>query len=254
VRSQHSPSRQADTGPPSKGARRRSLRDIRDESTHLNEAQSCAILLSIDGFVIAACPYPGQRLSVTLEEAGLPVATMIERRMRQVDILSTAAALIDGGEIDDAVELCRESLIHHCHTLRFPLAAGARLRRAGEQVVPPADVPQRIRVACRDGFVDRYSPERWRLLNPGAVRVLNLLMGDSAVPTTLSNGTPRSYRGNTSVWWDSWPTVDHRLPRARRGDNSDDNLLCTSWWRNDTKKDANVAETGWIVQPPRRCR
>ncbi|HEX6254242.1 MAG TPA: hypothetical protein VFZ70_00385 [Euzebyales bacterium] len=61
---------------------------------------------------------------------------------------------------------------------------------------------------------------------------------------------PWAYRANAPVWWDLWPTVDHLTPRARSGTNAEDNLACVSWWRNDTKGDRTLAETGWTLQAP----
>lgn len=52
------------------------------------------------------------------------------------------------------------------------------------------------------------------------------------------------------MWWDTWPTIDHKKPRGLGGDNDDANLVCTSWWRNDTKRALHADNTGWELQPP----
>lgn len=106
---------------------------------------------------------------------------------------------------------------------------------------------ERTAVCHRDGFIDRLSPERWRLVYPGAIRVLSLELPGAF--DTHPDG-PWAYRANAPVWWDLWPTVDHLTPRARSGTNAHNNLACVSWWRNDAKGDRTLGETGWMLQPP----
>jgi hypothetical protein len=172
----------------------------------------------------------------------------IERRMRQGEVLTRAADALAAGDIAAATTVCRDELVVGADTIRFPLAVVTNAPSSGP-VVPRASVAERLRIAYRDGFVDRYSPERWRLVNPGATRVINLRVGDGALPTRMSAGTVRAYAGNAPVWWDCWPTVDHRVPWSRGGGGGDDNLLCTSWWRNDSKRALSAEETGWTVHP-----
>jgi hypothetical protein len=173
----------------------------------------------------------------------------VERRMRQVEVLVQAAEHLTAGRVAEATGVCHEGLLREATTLRFPVARSAVRGDVTGPLLPRTTITQRMRIATRDGFVDRYSPERWHLVNPGAVRVIALRVGDEALPTVLSSGTVRAYRGNAPVWWDCWPTVDHRLPWSRGGSSQDDNLVCTSWWRNDTKRAMNTEETGWQVQP-----
>jgi hypothetical protein len=174
----------------------------------------------------------------------------VERRMRQADVLTLVADHITAGDLPAAVATCREGLVSRPETIRFPVAVTAATSRAAGAVVPRATVAERMRVAHRDGFVDRYSTERWRLVNPGALRVISLRVGGEALPTRVSAGTIRAYAGNAPVWWDLWPTVDHRVPWSRGGSGDEDNLICTSWWRNDSKRALSTAETGWEVHGP----
>ncbi len=171
--------------------------------------------------------------------------------MSQSMVLARVASLLDAGDSDDAQEVCRDAFAGSgpVTTIRFPMRK-LKLACFSGPVVPSADVRTRLRIAWRDGFLDRYSPERWQLTNPGALRVINLLLGDAALPTKLSSGAPRSYDGNAAVWWDTWPTIDHRVPRGQGGGSDDCNLVCTSWWRNDTKRDAHADDTGWPLQDP----
>jgi hypothetical protein len=182
--------------------------------------------------------------------AGMGSTGNIERRMRQADVLTCVAEHITTGDVSRAVATCRERLVARPETIRFPLARPAAVGQATGAVVPRATVGERLRVATRDGFVDRYSAERWRLVNPGALRVISLRVGGAALPTKVSAGTVRAYAGNAPVWWDLWPTVDHRVPWSRGGSGDADNLICTSWWRNDTKQALSTEETGWQVHEP----
>lgn len=93
--------------------------------------------------------------------------------------------MVDAGNVSAARVLCSEALapLTPATTIRFPMREPVLAHYEGP-VVPPADVTTRLRIAWRDGFVDRYSPERWQLVNPGALRVLNLLVGRRRAPHT----------------------------------------------------------------------
>jgi hypothetical protein len=180
-------------------------------------------------------------------------ATVVERRMGAVDVVVELRDLLERGAVPEATALARSQLERAPATaLPFAAVEGSPFpprsgRSAGARVrgLTPAE---RTSICHRDGFVDRLSPERWRLVYPGALRILSLELR-GAIDTVVSNGTLRSYAGNAPVWWDLWPTVDHLVPRAGGGTNGPDNLACVSWWRNAAKGDLSVEATGWTLQP-----
>ena len=90
-------------------------------------------------------------------------------------------------------------------TIPFPVAppAAGGVGFEGEKVRGLTE-SERTRICYRDGFVDRLSPERFRLVYPGAIRVLSLLLdGACAVIKSvhfeleilwaLDSGDPSSY-------------------------------------------------------------
>jgi hypothetical protein len=173
----------------------------------------------------------------------------IERRMRQGDTLAGAAGALDRGDLEAAIQCCRDGLISRPEEIRFPVSRVAS-RSTGQRKDRKVSPGLRMQIAHRDGFIDRYSPERWRLVNPAVIRIIGLAVGPEALPTVLSDGTPRAPNVNSQVWWDAWPAIDHRLPHSRGGPDDPDNLICVSWWRNETKGALTTQETGWEVQPP----
>lgn len=173
----------------------------------------------------------------------------ITRRLGAADTLARIATALDAGEVQDAVADARASLLPApTTTVAFALPADTRVSSATVKVknLRPAT---RLAVYLRDGFVDRYSPERWRLVHPGALRVLSLRLG-SAMPTELSrHGLPAHYASNAPVWFDVWPTVDHITARSNAARTLLDNLVTCSWWRNDSKRARHFVDTGWDLQP-----
>lgn len=109
---------------------------------------------------------------------------------------------------------------------------------------------EKLRIYQRDGFVDRYSPERWRLVHPGALRALSLRLPKWLHTSMGPHNIPAKHATNSPVWFDVWPAVDHVIPRAHSsGSNAETNLRCVSWWRDTSKGDRLLEETGWQLQP-----
>lgn len=102
---------------------------------------------------------------------------------------------------------------------------------------------QSIKTFLRDGFIDRYSGER--LLFPGALRILSL---------ELPKVFPYQSHWKTSethiAYWYFHPTVDHVVPVARGGSDSQGNLVTTSQMRNSAKSHWLLEEFGWELNPP----
>lgn len=102
---------------------------------------------------------------------------------------------------------------------------------------------QSMKTFLRDGFIDRYSGEK--LLYPGALRILNL---------ELPNEFPYQAHWKASethmAYWHYHPTVDHVVPIARGGSDSESNLVTTSQLRNSAKAHWLLEELGWDLHPP----
>ena len=51
------------------------------------------------------------------------------------------------------------------------------------------------------------------------------------------------------VYWERFPTVDHVMPVARGGADSEENWVTTSMLRNSAKSNWTLEELGWTVRP-----
>ena len=52
------------------------------------------------------------------------------------------------------------------------------------------------------------------------------------------------------AFWELFPTLDHIVPIARGGEDSDANLVSTSMLRNSAKSNWTLEELGWSLYPP----
>jgi hypothetical protein len=103
-----------------------------------------------------------------------------------------------------------------------------------------------IRIFLRDGFVDRYSGAR--LVFPGALRLLSLRL-PSAFPFHPNWKMSETHE----AYWELSPTVDHVVPVARGGADSEANWVTTSMRRNSAKSNWTLNELGWTLLPPGRA-
>lgn len=99
-----------------------------------------------------------------------------------------------------------------------------------------------LRVFTRDGFIDRYSGDR--LVFPGALRLLALKMPD-AIPYHLNWKVSETHQ----AFWHLCPTIDHIVPVARGGEDSEPNMVSTSQLRNSAKSHWLLDEISWELQP-----
>src|SRR5450755_762995 len=51
------------------------------------------------------------------------------------------------------------------------------------------------------------------------------------------------------VYWDLFPTIDHVVPVARGGTDSEENWVTTSMVRNAAKSNWTLEELGWTLKP-----
>ncbi|MGH9957546.1 MAG: HNH endonuclease [Pyrinomonadaceae bacterium] len=104
-----------------------------------------------------------------------------------------------------------------------------------------------IRVFVRDGFTDRYSANR--LVFPGALRVLSL-----NVPSALPFQKNWKMTETHPAYWELFPTIDHVVPVARGGPDTEANWVTTSMLRNSAKGNWTLDELGWHLLPPHNLK
>lgn len=99
-----------------------------------------------------------------------------------------------------------------------------------------------MRTFLRDGFIDRYSGKR--LVFPGTIRLLSLYLPREIPfhPNWKMAETHMSY-------WELFPTIDHIVPIARGGSDTDSNRVTTSMMRNAAKANWTMEELGWSLHP-----
>ena len=102
---------------------------------------------------------------------------------------------------------------------------------------------QSVRVFLRDGFCDRYSGQR--LVNPAALRLVSALLPED-FPAHPNWKQSESHIG----FWELFPTIDHLVPVARGGADSEANWVTASMFRNSAKGNALLDELDWQLHPP----
>jgi hypothetical protein len=128
-------------------------------------------------------------------------------------------------------------------------AAAGDILRAEYPFVPVAPEGRRytefqsLQVFVRDGFVDRYSGQR--LVFPGVFRLLSRLL-----PQEFPFHPNWKMAETHPAYWQLFPTIDHVLPVARGGADSEANWVTTSMLRNAGKANWTLEELGWSLQPP----
>jgi len=120
--------------------------------------------------------------------------------------------------------------------------------RAGYPFKPVQTIARRYSVSeslkqfLRDGFIDRYTGNR--LVNPGVLRLLHVLLGDDFPAHTnwrVSETHP--------AFWELFPTVDHVKPISRGGIDDPDNWVTASMLSNRAKDQWTLEDLGWELHP-----
>jgi hypothetical protein len=102
---------------------------------------------------------------------------------------------------------------------------------------------QCTKVFIRDGFIDCYSGGR--LVFPGTLRLLSLLLPEEFPfhPNWKMDSTHPAF-------WVLFPTIDHVVPVARGGIDTEENWVTTSQLRNSAKANWTLEELSWKLVPP----
>ena len=117
----------------------------------------------------------------------------------------------------------------------YPFTPSVRIsRRYGES--------RALRLFLRDGFVDRYSGDQ--LIFPGVFRILSCIL-----PEEFPFHRNWKMSETHSAYWELFPTIDHLVPIARGGSDSDENWVTTSMLHNTAKANWTIEELGWRLYP-----
>jgi len=102
---------------------------------------------------------------------------------------------------------------------------------------------QSMKIFVRDGFIDRYSGNR--LVFPGALRLLSLLLPSAVFPYHPNWKTDACH----FAFWELFPTIDHLIPVTRGGSDQEDNWVSTSMLMNAAKANFTIEELRWKLFP-----
>ncbi|MFE1242991.1 HNH endonuclease [Fictibacillus sp. NPDC058756] len=100
-----------------------------------------------------------------------------------------------------------------------------------------------LRVFMKDGFIDRYSGQK--LIFPPVLRILSM-----SYPEEFPFHPNWKMSECHPAYWDLLPTIDHIIPIAKGGDNTEENLVSTSMMRNSAKSNFTLEELGWQLHSP----
>ncbi len=104
-------------------------------------------------------------------------------------------------------------------------------------------VTQATRLFMRDGYIDRYTGAR--LVNPAVLRLLS-----TRLPREFPFHSHWKMTETHPAYWELFPTIDHVVPIAPGGPDSEDNWVTTSMLRNSAKANWTLEELGWTLHPP----
>ena len=93
-----------------------------------------------------------------------------------------------------------------------------------------------------DGFIDRYSGAR--LVFPGVLRLLARIL-PAEFPYQLNWKMAETH----IAFWELFPTIDHILPIARGGLDTNENMVTTSMLKNSAKSNWTLKELNWELLP-----
>lgn len=93
-------------------------------------------------------------------------------------------------------------------------------------------------IFIRDGFIDRYRGTR--LVFPPVLRLLSHYLPDE-FPFHKNGKMSESH----IAYWELFPTVDHVVPVARGGTDTEDNWICCSMLTNSIKSNWTLDQLQW---------
>ena len=146
--------------------------------------------------------------------------------LAKADVVARVCGALLEGDRDRASALA---------TAEYPFVANANAGRAYTEV-------QSTCIYRRDGFLDRYTGDR--LIFPGTLRLLSKLM-----PAEFPSHPNWKMSATHMIYWELFPSIDHVVPVARGGADSEENWVTTSMVRNAAKAHWTLEELGWTLRP-----
>lgn len=118
----------------------------------------------------------------------------------------------------------------------YPFKPRARVRRTTSR-------RRILKIAARDGFIDRYTKKK--LIYPAALAVVSAVLTNE-FPVHQNWKMEKTHM----AYWELFPSLDHIVPVARGGDNSDNNIVLTSPIKNAAKANWTLKELEWKLYAP----
>lgn len=118
------------------------------------------------------------------------------------------------------------------------------LRPPRPEAVPErrASLPLQIAIFRRDGFICRYCGKR--TLFPAVLRVLSHLF-----PELLPYHRNWKWAETHPLYWTHATSLDHRIPVARGGESTAENLITACYQCNSIKQNWLLEELCWELRP-----
>lgn len=98
------------------------------------------------------------------------------------------------------------------------------------------------KIFVRDGFIDRYRGTR--LIYPPALRLLSLYL-----PSEFPYHKNGKMTEGHMAYWELFPTIDHIVPVAYGGVDSEENWVCCSMLTNSIKSNWTLDQLQWQLLP-----
>ena len=111
-------------------------------------------------------------------------------------------------------------------------------QHAGRRYTPRA----MTRIFMRDGFIDRYRGNR--LVFPPVLRLLSHYL-----PVEFPYHRNWKMSEVHRAYWELFPTIDHVVPPARGGPDSEENWMSCSMLTNSIKSNWTLDELNWGLLP-----
>ncbi len=111
-------------------------------------------------------------------------------------------------------------------------------RNAGRSYTPKV----MTKIFLRDGFIDRYRGTK--LVFPPVLRLLSHYL-----PTDFPYHKNSKMSEGHIAYWELFPTIDHIVPIARGGADSEENWICCSMLTNSIKSNWTLEQLQWTVLP-----
>ena len=142
-------------------------------------------------------------------------------------VINDVCELISRGNVRSASALINE---------KYPFSPVAK---SGRNYTPRV----MTKVFVRDGFIDRYRGTR--LIFPPTLRLISHYF-----PVEFPFHKNGKLTEGHIAYWELFPTIDHIIPVARGGMDSEENRVCCSMLTNSIKSTWTLEELQWELLPP----